>query len=103
MLTAARDFVRAQQVTSLREVALHLGVPEDVAEALLQKWLQKGRIERIPSLPKCHACNLCSEAAQSLYRWRGAPDAEASNHPDAGTNVKVPSTCPAAGPSQGQW
>lgn len=102
MLTAARDFVCAQGVTSLREVALNLGVSEEVAAALMQKWIDKGRIERVATAPRCSGCDLCSSAATSLYRWAGPQAAERSDQSASGRNVKVPSDCPAGGPSQGQ-
>jgi len=100
MLTAARDYVRERGLTSLRDVALHLGVSEDVAAALLQKWLDKGRIERVNTMLKCSACDLCGSAAISLYRWTGSRDRASADHPAAGRSVSVPSDCP-AGPSQG--
>ena len=102
MLTAARDFVRAQGVTSLHEVAMHLGVSEEVADALMQKWLEKGRIERVATRPKCSACDLCAGAPTSLYRWTGSQPSENPDQPEPGRSVKVPSDCPAGGPSQGQ-
>lgn len=102
MLSQARDFVRRQGVSSLREVALHLDVTEDVAASLLQKWLDKGVVERITALPRCSACDLCSSAARTLYRWSGSKPADAADDGEAGSNVKVPNDCPAAGPPQGQ-
>jgi hypothetical protein len=101
MLTAARDYVRERGLTSLRDVALHLGVSEDVAAALLQKWVDKGRIDRVTAVPRCSACDLCGSAAASLYRWTGPPDLARADHREGGRSMRVPSDCP-AGPSQGQ-
>jgi len=101
MLTDARDFVRSQGVTSLQEVATHLGVATDIAEALLQKWLDKGRIEQLPSIPRCGGCDRCSPAVQMLYRWR-TQDAPGPNQPEPGRSISVPNACPEDGPPQDQ-
>lgn len=107
MLTAARNLVRQQGLVSLQEIALKLGVPADVARAVLQKWVDKGRIERLPMPSTCAGCTLCDSAPRELYRWReNAADGDASapstDQSKDGCNTRVPSSCPAAGPFQDQ-
>lgn len=101
MLTQARDLVRQQGVASLQEVAFQLGVSNAVARALLQKWIEKGRIERLATPSACSGCTLCDSAPREFYRWCEPPN-ENRAQSGSGSNSKVPSTCPAAGPSQGQ-
>ncbi|MBK5930931.1 FeoC-like transcriptional regulator [Halochromatium salexigens] len=101
MLIQARDLVRQQGLASLQEVALQLGVSSEVARALLAKWVAKGRIERLPTATACSGCTLCDSAPRELYRWSGNR-ADSAAHSRSGRSSKVPSTCPAAGPSQGQ-
>lgn len=69
MLIAARDLVRQQGVISLQEVAFKLGVPADIARAALQKWVDKGRVERLPTPAACIGCTLCDSAPRELYHW----------------------------------
>ncbi|MBK5941042.1 FeoC-like transcriptional regulator [Halochromatium roseum] len=79
MLTRARDLVREQGVISLQEVALKLGVPSQVARAMLHKWVAKGRIEQLPTTTACAGCSLCDGAPRELYYWPQAADRSASN------------------------
>lgn len=107
MLTAARDLVRQQGLVSLQEVAVKLGVPTDVARAILQKWVDKGRIERLPTPNACTGCTLCDSAPRELYRWHehaadGAASASSTDQSEAGCKTSVPSSCSAAGPFQDQ-
>lgn len=105
MLTQARDLVRQQGLASLQEVALQLSVSSEVARALLGKWVEKGRIERLPTPTACSGCTLCDSAPRELYRWSERGDengAQSGSAPGSGRSSKVPSTCPSAGPSQGQ-
>jgi hypothetical protein len=107
MLTAARDLVRRQGLASLQEVALKLGVPADVARALLQKWVEKGRIERLPIPTVCSGCTLCDSAPREVYQWcediaAVGTDGSLSDQSEAGNSVKVPKDCPAAGPPHSQ-
>ncbi|MCF7978893.1 MAG: FeoC-like transcriptional regulator [Chromatiaceae bacterium] len=74
MLTTARDLVREQGVISLQEVAFKLGVPSQVARAMLQKWVAKGLIEPLPTTAACAGCTLCDSAPRELYRWCESAD-----------------------------
>ncbi|WP_462321117.1 FeoC-like transcriptional regulator [Halochromatium sp.] len=110
MLTTARDLVRQQGIASLQEVAQKLSVPADVARTLLQKWVDKGRIERLPAPTACTDCALCDSAPLELYHWcdegsgvsDSAPAVSARAQSKVGLSTKLPSACPAAGPPQGQ-
>jgi len=111
MLTSARDLVREQGVISAQEVALKLGVPADVARAALQKWVEKGRIERLPTPAACIGCMLCDSAPREFYRWCGKAaggitddlsSTSSADQSEGGCNTRVPSACPAGGPFQDQ-
>jgi hypothetical protein len=64
-------------VVSLQEVSNRLGVSPEVGRALLQKWIDKGRVERLPPHPACLGCSLCDSSPRELYRWR-QPEPEGS-------------------------
>ncbi|MEA3640184.1 MAG: FeoC-like transcriptional regulator [Lamprobacter sp.] len=107
MLTRARDLVRQQGVISVQEVALNLAVPTDVARALLQKWVDKGRIAQLPTPTACTGCMLCDPAPRELYHWQAtaeedADSASGADQSEVGRSTRVPSRCPAARPPQGQ-
>lgn len=103
MLTAARDLVRQHGVISLQEVARELDAPIEVAQALLQKWVAKGRIEQLPTPSACSGCALCDAAARRLYRCcERADPAAAEPGSEPGSKLRVPRSCPAAGPPQSQ-
>lgn len=107
MLTTARDLVREQGVISLQEVALKLGVPSQVARAMLQKWVAKGRIEPLPTAAACAGCTLCDSAPRELYRWCESADSSSSSACSAaqsgpGCSTKVPTDARASESAQGQ-
>ncbi len=103
MLASVRELVRRQGVVSLQEVALATGVPAEVARAMLQKWVDKGRIEALPTPPACSGCALCDSAPRELYRWREAKVGIEGGEPQSAVGCKIrrPSAGP-EGPFQGQ-
>lgn len=103
MLGSVRDLVRCQGLVSLQEVALATGVPTEVARAMLQKWVAKGRVEALPMPPACIGCSLCDSAPRELYRWRDAHTETEGGEPQSSVGCKIrrPSKGP-DGPFQGQ-
>ena len=95
MLGPTRDFVRNRGIASVQELSAHLKVPSEVARALLKKWLDKGRIERVPTLTKCSGCDRCGPTAQEFYRWR-SDDTSAGSDAEPGSRISSPSACPDA-------
>lgn len=69
MLTAVRTYLRARPFASVQDLALHLQVSPEVARDLCQRWISKGRIERVDCSPGCANCQLCQGTATELYRW----------------------------------
>lgn len=103
MLPAVRDLVKRQGLASVQEVALHLGVPADVARALLHKWVDKGRIAPVRTPPSCSGCTLCDSTPRELYRWcdSGADIKRSDAQSGTDCKIRVPSKAESE-PFQGQ-
>ena len=77
MLSDLKRYLSQRPLASLADIALHLDVESDVARAMLQRWIQKGRVQRLDGADGCSGCDLCQTGGRELYRWVGEGVSEA--------------------------
>ncbi len=71
MLSNLKHYLSKRPMASLSDIALNLNVEPDVARAMLQRWIAKGRVERLDGADGCSGCDLCQAGVRELYRWVG--------------------------------
>lgn len=71
ILTDVRDYVEQQGQAPLRDMALHFGMEPDALRPLLQQWIDKGKISRLPAGTPCQGCSSCTPDSVEIYRWNG--------------------------------
>lgn len=71
ILTDFRDFVRTRRIVSLHELSLHFKCEASAADAMMQRWVDKGLVERITmDAGKCGACMMCPGDVKIHYEWK---------------------------------
>jgi hypothetical protein len=79
MLSDLKRYLSERPMATLADIALHLDVEPEVARAMLDVWIGKGRVQRIDNALVCGGCEACSKGTRELYRWvdDGAADTAA--------------------------
>lgn len=76
MLTEIRRLLRANGPTSLAELALRLGSQPEAVRAMLEVWMAKGRVARLPVPGGCGSdCRACAVEQVEVYVWADDRDA----------------------------
>lgn len=69
MLRQIRVFFQQQRTASLAELAGRFGVTADAMRGMLEHWVRKGRLRRLPASRVCPQCAGCEAAALEIYEW----------------------------------
>lgn len=70
MLLAIKDYLATKRTANLKELSLHFKKQPDTMRNMLQHWIRKGYLERIPAPTKCGTrCQICDPAIAEVYQW----------------------------------
>ena len=71
LLGQIRDYVKAREVVSLRDVVLHFDIAADSAEFALNYWLRKGKIQLKTANCSSGGCSSgsCNSSQSAQYSW----------------------------------
>lgn len=71
ILSEIRDYLKTHRRASLADLALRFRSDPDALRAMLDKWVAKGRVERIESNAACGStCCKCEPEQIEVYQWR---------------------------------
>ncbi len=74
ILAEVRDYLRSRGQASLAEIARHLGAHPDAVRAMLEVWIAKGRVRRVPACGgSASGCRQCDPAQTEVYVWGEIP------------------------------
>ena len=78
MLSKIRDYMIRRPAVSLYDLALHLQAQPDAVRGMLQHWIDKGRIRKLPRPGRCAGCQaaVCDPTQSELYEWVNPPGAD---------------------------
>lgn len=72
ILTEVRDYLKQQGQAPLRDLALTFGMEQEAMRAVLDHWMRKGRVEKLPQGTACGGgCSSCAPQTVEIYRWCG--------------------------------
>ncbi|HID45137.1 MAG TPA: sugar metabolism transcriptional regulator [Chromatiaceae bacterium] len=72
ILSELRDYIKNRQRVALLDMAHHFDAEPDALRGMLDKWVAKGRIERLPQGTECGGgCCKCDPATTEIYEWKG--------------------------------
>lgn len=70
ILADLRDYLQSHRRASLIDMANRFDVDPDALRGMLEKWLAKGRVEKLPSSGECGtSCCKCDAAVTEVYAW----------------------------------
>lgn len=70
ILSDVRDYIRRRGQVSLQDLALHFDVEPDALRGMLERWIEKGKVERRSANPACgSSCSQCQPDTVELYAW----------------------------------
>ena len=70
ILSDLRDYIKQRQQVSLSDIINHFDTDEQAARAMLDIWIQKGKIHRKMATASCGSnCNQCETTSTEYYIW----------------------------------
>lgn len=73
ILTEVRDYLKLKGQAPLRDMALEFGMDQDALRPILEQWIAKGKLEKLPQGTSCGGgCNSCAPETIELYQWIGS-------------------------------
>lgn len=70
MLLEIKKFMEEKYVANLEQIAAHIHQNPDTTRQLLRHWIQKGKLEKLPSPPGCGTrCQQCKPKFAEVYKW----------------------------------
>ena len=82
ILSELRDYIKLRRQVSLADIINHFETDEQAARAMLEVWINKGKIHRSSVSDSCGSvCNKCQGSSTELYIWSEfATEAVLINH-----------------------
>jgi hypothetical protein len=70
MLLEIRDYMQQHKTANLKHIAAHLKQDELATRLMLEHWLRKGKLIKLPPPPGCGSrCQQCQPEFAEVYRW----------------------------------
>ena len=71
MILGIRDYLKQHRRAALTDMALRFNAEPDALRGMLDKWVSKGRVTRLPGGTACGGgCCKCDPATTEIYEWR---------------------------------
>lgn len=72
ILSDIRDYLQSRRRAALTDMALRFGTDPDALRGMLDKWVAKGRVVKLPSGTICGVgCCKCDPETTEIYAWVG--------------------------------
>ncbi len=70
ILSDLRDYLRQQRRVALADLVTHFGMDADALRGMLDKWISKGKVRKLPLTASCGtSCCQCDTALTEIYEW----------------------------------
>ncbi len=70
ILSELRDYLQTHRRVALQDMAYRFDTDQDALRGMLQKWISKGRVKKLPTGSVCsNGCSKCDSASVELYEW----------------------------------
>lgn len=71
ILAELRDYLKSNRRAALIDMAHRFDIAPDALRGMLEKWVAKGRVEKLPQGSGCSgACCKCDPASTEIYEWK---------------------------------
>ncbi|MEE7627253.1 FeoC-like transcriptional regulator [Methylobacter sp. Wu8] len=70
ILSDLRDYLREQRRVALADIVTHFNMDADALRGMLDKWISKGKVRKLPLTSSCGTrCCQCDAALTEIYEW----------------------------------
>lgn len=70
ILSELRDYLQIRHRAALLDMAHHFDVEPDALRGMLNRWICKGKVEKLSVAGGCGTtCSKCDPAATEVYQW----------------------------------
>ena len=70
ILLNIRDYIKAAGSAPVRDLALHFKISHDDAQAMIEHWVKKGNVRKLPPGSLCQGgCRSCDPDSIDIYEW----------------------------------
>jgi hypothetical protein len=70
ILSELRAYLQEQKRVALKDMALKFNIEADALRGMLEKWISKGYVKKLPSGTLCNTgCCQCDPALIEIYEW----------------------------------
>ena len=70
ILTEIKNFFSRQRMVSLSDLSIHFGVEPDALRGILDQWIRKGKLRKLPQGKSCKGCcEACNSDNTEIYEW----------------------------------
>lgn len=74
ILSDLRNYLRENRRVALADLATHFNIDADALRGMLDKWISKGSLRKLPPGTACGgSCCKCDPASIELYEWVDTP------------------------------
>jgi putative ferrous iron transport protein C len=72
ILAELRDYMKQRRQATLADLAAHFQVDPDAVRGMMDVWIGKGKVRRLPATASCgSSCTKCDPAGTEIYLWTG--------------------------------
>ena len=70
ILSEIKEYFSQQPMASLADLSVHFGVEPDAMRGMLELWIRKGKLRKLPQGDPCpNCCKTCKLEKLELYKW----------------------------------
>ena len=70
ILSDLRAYLKVQRRTALADLVIHFGMDADALRGMLDKWISKGKVRKLPLSSSCGtSCCQCDATLTEIYEW----------------------------------
>jgi hypothetical protein len=70
ILSDIKRYFAERRMASLADLSVHFGVEPDAMRGMLEQWIRKGRLNKLPQGVACQGCcEACNSDKLEIYQW----------------------------------
>jgi putative ferrous iron transport protein C len=69
ILYELRDYLKDHKRAALIDIAQHFDSNTEAVRSMLEVWVKKGRVRKLPQSTSCRSCCECDPSMIEIYEW----------------------------------
>nr|VFJ74348.1 MAG: FeoC like transcriptional regulator [Candidatus Kentron sp. FW] len=71
ILSELREYLRSNGRAAITDMAYHFETEPDAIRGMLEHWIRKGKVRKLPEGTSCGDCHECAPENVEIYEWAG--------------------------------